>query len=181
MKRKVTSAIVVLTVVGQGQAAARGMPPEDLARAAPAALDGTAQTLESEVRRALAREGGPFIDHEDAFRILRSRDAITRRVDRGRRVEAARETFEAELDSMSADAARGRLITDNARLEEDNGRLAAAIARERDRRGRAIFVAAFSFSLRIGLTALTGNPVVAAAVSGGVGRLLNGGNLGDAC
>ena len=180
MRQKVTSVIVVLTVVSQGQAVARGMPAEDVARAAPAALDGTAQTLESEVRRALAREGGPFIDPGDAFRILRSRDEIMRRVDRDRLVDRDRETFEAELARTSADAAGGRLITNNARLEEANRRLEAAIARERDRRGRAIFVTAFSFSLRIGLTVLTGNPVVAAAVSGGVGRLLNGGNLGDA-
>lgn len=180
MNRRVTSVIVVLTVVSQEPAVARGMPPEDLARAGPAVLDGTAQTLESEVRRALAREAGPLMGPEDAFRILRSRDATMRGVNRDRRKAADREAFEAALRHRSAEAAGGRLVTENARLEEGIGRLEEAIARARDRRGRAIFVTAFSFSLRLGLTALTGNPVLAAAVSGGVGRLLNGGNLGDA-
>lgn len=178
MRRKVTSAVVVFTVVSQ--AVARGMPPEDRAAAEPAMLDRAAQTLELEVRHELAREGGPSVDHEDAFRFLRSRDAFMRGVARDRRATAARDAFDAELARRSADAARGRLVTGNARLVEANRRLEEEIARERDRRGRAIFVAAFSFGLRIGLTALTGNPILAAAVSSGVGRLLNGGNLGDA-
>ena len=134
---------------------------------------------QSEVRRERAGASGRYIGIEDVIDILRSRNESSRRAVRARRAAADREEFEAGLAEVRSDAARGRVVADNARLEEDNARLREAIALAREARGRAIFVKAFRIALQIVLTVATGDPVTAAAVSGGVESRLNGGDLGD--
>ena len=129
----------------------------------------------SRVRLDLARENRPVTSHGDALSLLRSGDRILRDIDRNRRSRANREAFEAELDRRLAAGARGRLTADNARLEEEIERLRREIAMTR--RGPSLFRVVFSLGVRIFVTALTGNPIAGAAVSGAVSGLMDGGGI----
>ena len=138
-----------------------------------------AQTLEFEVRTALAPEQGRGVTHADARGILRSRDAVVRGIDRDRRLAAARDAFGTDLDSRHAAGARGRLRADNARLEEANRRLDDEIAAERERRRLRWIRWAIDIPVYIAVTAVTGSPIIGAAVAGGVSTAVTGGDLDD--
>ena len=137
------------------------------------------QVLEPEVRPASA-SAYVGITPDDAVAFLRFRDHVVRRHDRIRRLEASRDAFRAELEGRHPAAARAGLIADNARLEEDNRHLRKEIAAERERRLRRVLVRWFvEIPVNIAVTTVTGNPVIGAAVSSGVGTALTGGDVED--
>ena len=138
-----------------------------------------AQTLESEARRALARQGDPAITHDDVWAILRSRDEVVRDIDRNRELVANGEAFDREVDRVVLAAAAGRLDYENARFEVANRRLEKEIAAERERQRWRWVRTIIRIPVTVVVTVATGNPIIGAAVGSGFSTAVTGGGLDE--
>ena len=138
-----------------------------------------AQTLESEARRALARQGDPAITHDEVRAFLRSRDKFVRDRDRDRRLAENREEFARAVNRVGLAAATGRLDSENARFEEANRRLEKEIAAARERQQLRVVRTFIRIPVTIIVTVATQNPIVGAAAGSAFSTAVTGGDLDE--
>ena len=138
-----------------------------------------AQTLESEARRALARQGGPTITYDDVQALFWSRDEVVRDIDRNRRLAANQEAFDREVDRVGFAARTRRLYEDNARLEEANRNIERQIAAERERQRLRWVRVVIAIPVNVIVTVVTGSPIIGSAVASGFSTAVTGGDLDE--
>ena len=147
------------------------------------AMDADVAVVEPAPPPILADAGDPR--HSEADRIadeelgaawaaLTKRDAVMADIDRRRTARERNAAFEAGLARADRRTARLRVRVRSAELGEENHRLRAEIERAKQRGIPTLFRVAFSLGVRIFVTALTGNPIAGAAVSGAISGLMDG-------